>query len=102
MAERDRVFDDLRKREIGVQVHYVPTYRFSSFAGTGDPADFPSDRGRVRPPRVPADPPGAHERRAGDGDLERAGGALMALVGDPATRAHSLDMSTDWWSAPDA
>src|SRR2546423_9775846 len=29
VAERDRVFDDLRKREISVQVHYVPTYRRS-------------------------------------------------------------------------
>lgn len=39
--ERDRVFDELRAAGIGVQLHYVPTYRFSSFAGTGVPADFP-------------------------------------------------------------
>ncbi|TXI39858.1 MAG: UDP-4-amino-4,6-dideoxy-N-acetyl-beta-L-altrosamine transaminase [Mycobacterium sp.] len=39
--DRDRVFDELRAAGIGVQLHYVPTYRFSSFAGTGEPADFP-------------------------------------------------------------
>jgi dTDP-4-amino-4,6-dideoxygalactose transaminase len=41
VLDRDRVFDDLRKLGVGVQVHYVPTYRFTSFGGTGDPADFP-------------------------------------------------------------
>ena len=38
--ERDRVFEELRSRGIGVQVHYVPMYRFTSF--DGDPADFPA------------------------------------------------------------
>lgn len=42
VADRDRVFVELRKREIGVQLHYVPTYRFGAYAGVADPADFPA------------------------------------------------------------
>lgn len=40
--DRDRVFEDLRAKDIGVQVHYVPTYRFGAYAGSGDPAEFPA------------------------------------------------------------
>ena len=39
VAERDRVFDELRARGIGVQVHYVPMYRFTDF--DGDAANHP-------------------------------------------------------------
>lgn len=41
IADRDRVFEDLRARGIGVQVHYVPMYEFSSFAGHGNASMFP-------------------------------------------------------------
>ena len=34
--DRDRVFDELRSRGIGVQVHYVPMYRFTDFGGDAD------------------------------------------------------------------
>jgi len=40
--DRDRLFDDLRGKGVGVQVHYVPTYRFSSFAGTGSADTHPA------------------------------------------------------------
>lgn len=36
---RDRVFDELRNRGVGVQVHYVPMYAFTGFDGAA--ADFP-------------------------------------------------------------
>ena len=40
--ERDRVFAELRAAGIGVQVHYVPTYRFGAYADAGQgPDDFP-------------------------------------------------------------
>ena len=38
--DRDRVFEELRAGGIGVQVHYVPMYRFTSFGGA-DGAAFP-------------------------------------------------------------
>lgn len=38
---RLRAFEGLRAAGIGVQVHYVPTYRFAMYAGW-DPADFPN------------------------------------------------------------
>ena len=41
VADRDRVFGELRDRGVGVQVHYVPTYELSSFAGHGTAAEFP-------------------------------------------------------------
>lgn len=41
IEERDRIFDELRAAGIGVQLHYLPPYRFSSFAGTGSPEEFP-------------------------------------------------------------
>lgn len=44
VAERRRVFDGLRRRGIGVQVHYVPLYEHSSLAGShaGGAARFPA------------------------------------------------------------
>jgi dTDP-4-amino-4,6-dideoxygalactose transaminase len=36
---RDRIFTSLRDRGIGVQVHYVPTYRFSAYARLGHRAE---------------------------------------------------------------
>ena len=39
-AIRRRVFEGLREAAIGVQVHYVPIYRFATYAGGYDPADF--------------------------------------------------------------
>jgi UDP-4-amino-4,6-dideoxy-N-acetyl-beta-L-altrosamine transaminase len=43
VAERRRVVTELRERGIGVQVHYVPTYRFSAYASLGlSPSDFPN------------------------------------------------------------
>ncbi|MBI5227907.1 UDP-4-amino-4,6-dideoxy-N-acetyl-beta-L-altrosamine transaminase [Candidatus Micrarchaeota archaeon] len=30
-ASRDKVFDEMRKRGIGVNVHYIPTYKFSYY-----------------------------------------------------------------------
>ena len=42
VAARDEVFDRLRALGIGVQVHYVPTYRFSDFASADlGPERFP-------------------------------------------------------------
>ena len=35
VPERSRVHEELRRREIGVQVHYVPTYRFSIYQQQG-------------------------------------------------------------------
>jgi UDP-4-amino-4,6-dideoxy-N-acetyl-beta-L-altrosamine transaminase len=40
VAERRRVFDGLRAAGIGVQVHYVPIYRFHAYCD--DPARYPS------------------------------------------------------------
>jgi UDP-4-amino-4,6-dideoxy-N-acetyl-beta-L-altrosamine transaminase len=43
VAERRRVYDELRARGIGVQVHYVPIYRHPLYADLAvDPADFPA------------------------------------------------------------
>ena len=40
--DRADVYRELRARGIGVQVHYLPTYRFSAYAGCGQgPTDFP-------------------------------------------------------------
>jgi UDP-4-amino-4,6-dideoxy-N-acetyl-beta-L-altrosamine transaminase len=40
--ERDRAYDAMRAAGIGVQVHYVPTYRFSAYVELGfDRADYP-------------------------------------------------------------
>ena len=40
--DRADVYRELRARGIGVQVHYVPTYRLTAYAGGGQsPADFP-------------------------------------------------------------
>ncbi len=42
VPERARVHAGLHRRHIGVQVHYVPTYRFGAYADLGvDRADFP-------------------------------------------------------------
>jgi UDP-4-amino-4,6-dideoxy-N-acetyl-beta-L-altrosamine transaminase len=41
VAERRQIYDGLRARGINVQVHYVPTYRFSSYRGFGSIGDFP-------------------------------------------------------------
>lgn len=35
IPERDRVHAELRKRGMGVQVHYVPTYRFAAYRDRG-------------------------------------------------------------------
>jgi dTDP-4-amino-4,6-dideoxygalactose transaminase len=40
VSDRRRVFDGMRAAGIGVQVHYVPTYRLSAYAG--DPSRFPN------------------------------------------------------------
>jgi UDP-4-amino-4,6-dideoxy-N-acetyl-beta-L-altrosamine transaminase len=40
--DRRRVVTELREQGIGVQVHYVPTYRFSAYRAAGfEPADYP-------------------------------------------------------------
>lgn len=39
--DRDRVFDELRHRGIGVQVHYVPVYRFGAYGGGAAVERFP-------------------------------------------------------------
>lgn len=40
--DREEVYRELRARDIGVQVHYVPTYRLTAYAGPGQsPVDFP-------------------------------------------------------------
>jgi perosamine synthetase len=42
VPERRRVFDSLRAQSIGVQVHYVPTYRFSAYSDLQiDPSQYP-------------------------------------------------------------
>jgi UDP-4-amino-4,6-dideoxy-N-acetyl-beta-L-altrosamine transaminase len=42
VPDRADVYRELRARGIGVQVHYVPTYRLTAHAGVGQsPADFP-------------------------------------------------------------
>jgi dTDP-4-amino-4,6-dideoxygalactose transaminase len=42
VPERRHVYDALHARGIGVQVHFVPTYRFGAYADLGvGPADFP-------------------------------------------------------------
>jgi dTDP-4-amino-4,6-dideoxygalactose transaminase len=40
--DRDLVFERMRAAGVGVQVHYIPTYRFSNFAGTGSAATHPA------------------------------------------------------------
>jgi len=43
VRDRARVYDALHDHGIGVQVHYVPTYRFGAYADLGlGPADFPA------------------------------------------------------------
>lgn len=39
--DRDRVFDELRARGVGVQVHYVPVYRFGAYGDGRDVERFP-------------------------------------------------------------
>lgn len=39
--DRDRVFEELRARGVGVQVHYVPVYRFGAYGGGRDVERFP-------------------------------------------------------------
>ncbi len=42
IADRDRVFRELRARGVGVQVHYVPVHRHPAYASPNlDPARFP-------------------------------------------------------------
>lgn len=41
VQERRRVYEALREKGIGVQVHFIPIYRHPLFAKDGDPADFP-------------------------------------------------------------
>jgi dTDP-4-amino-4,6-dideoxygalactose transaminase len=42
-ADRRRIFEGLRSRGIGVQVHYIPIYRHTVFRDLGvDPARFPA------------------------------------------------------------
>jgi perosamine synthetase len=42
LDDRDRAYNDLRAAGIGVQVHYVPTYRFAIYRGRFDPASYPA------------------------------------------------------------
>lgn len=42
VEERDRVFDHLRNRGIGVQVHHVPIYHHPAYAAGADPDAYPS------------------------------------------------------------
>jgi dTDP-4-amino-4,6-dideoxygalactose transaminase len=43
VEDRDRVFDQLRRAGIGVQVHFIPIYRHSAMRDLGiDPGDFPN------------------------------------------------------------
>lgn len=43
VGERKHVVTELRERGIGVQVHYVPTYRFRAYRSLGlQPSDFPN------------------------------------------------------------
>ncbi|MCC6225844.1 MAG: aminotransferase class I/II-fold pyridoxal phosphate-dependent enzyme [Microthrixaceae bacterium] len=37
VGHRDEIYEHLRGAGIGVQVHYVPTYRFSSFSAAAEP-----------------------------------------------------------------
>jgi dTDP-4-amino-4,6-dideoxygalactose transaminase len=41
VAQRRQVYDAMRDAGIGVQVNFVPTYRFSVYAGDQDPPSFP-------------------------------------------------------------
>lgn len=43
VRDRTEVYRELRSRGVGVQVHYLPTYRLSAYAGDGQsPAAFPN------------------------------------------------------------
>jgi UDP-4-amino-4,6-dideoxy-N-acetyl-beta-L-altrosamine transaminase len=43
---RDRVFESMRRKGIGVNVHYIPIYRFSYYAGMKiRPQDYPNTEG---------------------------------------------------------
>jgi len=39
---RRRVFEGLREASIGTQMHYIPIYRFATYAAEHDPSDFPN------------------------------------------------------------
>lgn len=41
LDDRKRVYDDLRAKGIGVQVHYVPVYRHTRFADLGPASRYP-------------------------------------------------------------
>ncbi len=41
VADRDRVFEQLRALDIGVQVHYIPLYRHPAYRVFGTPDKFP-------------------------------------------------------------
>jgi perosamine synthetase len=74
---RLRVFNGLRERGIGVQVHYIPTYRFPYYRDTlGYPQDACPEAeryyaGAVSLPMFPA---------MADGDVERVAHALWEAL----------------------
>ncbi len=76
---RLRVFNDLRAAGIGVQVHYIPTYRFPYYRSTLGYAqdECPEAEryyaGAISLPMFPA---------MADGDVERVAGALSEALGE--------------------
>ena len=83
VPKRAQVYDEMRARGVGVQVHYVPTYRLSAYARRGfvasdRPATEEAYGGLLSLPMFPALTDGA-----GDGGRRPAG---RAAITDSSTR----------------